>query len=192
MVNHMAVKKHAAGEAARDIPSIIASHAGEKRALIPILQDIQEHSGWLSSEILNEVALRLDLSPAHVYSVATFYKSFSLEPRGRHVCTVCMGTACHVRGSDAILERFRRKLGIDPGETSADGEFTLERVNCLGACALAPLSIVDGSYYGQMSEAKVDAVLAAVNTPKKAATDRGPKTPAARKKTMSGRRGKPR
>ena len=92
------------------------------------------------------VARELGVSPAHVFSVATFYKAFSLEPRGRHLCTVCMGTACHVRGGGAILEHFERKLGIRAGETSPDREYTLERVNCLGACALAPLAVVDGRY----------------------------------------------
>jgi NADH-quinone oxidoreductase subunit E len=94
--------------------------------------------------------------------VATFYKSFSLEPRGRHLCTVCMGTACHVRGGVAILEHFERKLGIRAGETSPDREYTLERVNCLGACALAPLAIVDGRYHGQMTETKANQVLEAL------------------------------
>ena len=91
--------------------------------------------------------------------MATFYKSFSLEPRGRHICTVCMGTACHVRGGAAVLEHFERKLGLRAGETSPDGEYTLERVNCLGACALAPLAVVDGRYYGQMTETKANQIL---------------------------------
>ncbi len=162
MVYHMTAKKKAAGPVARDIASVIASHAGEKRALIPILQDLQERRGWLSPEILGGVALRLDLPPAHVYSVATFYKSFSLQPRGRHICTVCMGTACHVRGGAMVLEHFERKLGLEAGQTSADHEYTLERVNCLGACALAPLVVVDGRYYGQMTESKANEVLETV------------------------------
>lgn len=141
---------------------IVAKHRGEKRALIPILQDLEERDGWLAPEVMDEVARQLDLSLAHVYSVATFYKAFSLEPRGRHRCTVCMGTACHVRGGATILEHFERKLGIRAGQTSPDGEFTLERVNCLGACALAPLVVVDGRYYSQMTEVKADAVLKSV------------------------------
>ena len=94
--------------------------------------------------------------------VATFYRSFSLEPRGRHVCTVCLGTACHVRGGAAVLEQFERKLGIPAGATTPDGKYTLERVNCLGACALAPLAVIDGRYYSRMTEAKAEAVLAAI------------------------------
>lgn len=144
---------------AATVEDIVARYHGEKRALIPILQDLQDRARWLSPETLDDVARVLDIPPAHVFSVATFYKSFSLRPRGRHVCTVCMGTACHVRGGGTVLEHFERKLGIKAGQTSADGEYTLERVNCLGACALAPLVVADGRYYGQMNEAKADAVL---------------------------------
>jgi NADH-quinone oxidoreductase subunit E len=153
---------------------VIAKYQGQKRALIPILQDIQDHFRWLSPEILDEVARDLDIPLAHVYSVATFYRSFSLKPRGRHICTVCMGTACHVRGAATVLEHFEQKLGIHPGETSLDREYTLERVNCLGACALAPLAIVDGRYYTQMTEVKANAVLATIIGRKKA-TERRPR-----------------
>ena len=162
----MVRKKQAAADAAKDVARIVARHGGEKRALIPILQDLEGREGWLPPKVLDEVARRLDLSPAHVWSVATFYKAFSLKPRGRHRCTVCLGTACHVRGGAAILEHIERKLGIRAGQTTADGEITLERVNCLGACALAPLAVVDGRYQGQMTEIKVDAALEAVR-PKK-------------------------
>jgi NADH:ubiquinone oxidoreductase subunit E len=144
------------------VRKIVRKYGGEKRAVILVLQDLQERFRWLSSETLEAAARELGISLAHVFSVATFYKSFSLEPRGRHICTVCMGTACHVRGGTAILEHFERKLGIRAGETSADREYTLERVNCLGACALAPLAVVDGRYHGQMTEAKADKVLESV------------------------------
>jgi NADH-quinone oxidoreductase subunit E len=135
------------------------AYGGRKRAVIQILQDLQGRFRWLTPETLQAVAEELGVPLAHVYSVATFYRSFSLAPRGRHKCTVCMGTACHVRGGAAILEHFERQLGLKAGQTSADGEITLERVNCLGACALAPLAVVDGRYYGKMSEAKADEVL---------------------------------
>jgi NADH-quinone oxidoreductase subunit E len=141
------------------IRSAIAKYEGQARALIPILQEIQDELRWLSPQTLEAVAAELSLPLAHVFSVATFYKSFSLEPRGRRTCTVCMGTACHVRGGAAILEHFERELGIAAGRTTADGEFTLERVNCLGACAQAPLVVVDGRYYGQMDETKAQTVL---------------------------------
>jgi NADH-quinone oxidoreductase subunit E len=141
------------------VRGVVEKYGGEKRAIIQILQDLQERLRWLAPETLEAAARELDVPGAHVYSVATFYKSFSLEPRGRHLCTVCMGTACHVRGGTAILEHFERKLGIRAGETSPNREYTLERVNCLGACALAPLAVLDGRYHGQMTENKADQVL---------------------------------
>ena len=139
--------------------TVVRKYGGRKRAVIQILQDLQDQLGWLAPGTLEAVALELRMPPAHVYSVATFYKSFSLRPRGRHICTVCMGTACHVRGGATVLEHFERKLGLRAGETSPDGEITLERVNCLGACALAPLAVLDGQYYGQMNESKADTIL---------------------------------
>jgi NADH-quinone oxidoreductase subunit E len=141
------------------VRGVVEKYGGQKRAVIQILQDLQELFRWLPPETLEATARELDVPLAHVFSVATFYKSFSLEPRGRHLCTVCMGTACHVRGGGAILEHFERKLGIRAGETSPGREYTLERVNCLGACALAPLAVVDGQYYGQMTETKANQVL---------------------------------
>jgi NADH:ubiquinone oxidoreductase subunit E len=139
--------------------AVVRKYGGRKRAVIQILQDLQGRLRWLAPEALEAVALELKMPLAHVYSVATFYKSFSLVPRGRHICTVCMGTACHVRGGAAVLEHFERKLGLQAGQTSPDGEVTLERVNCLGACALAPLAVLDGRYYGQMNESKADTIL---------------------------------
>jgi len=144
------------------VRTVVQKYGGQKRAVIQILQDLQRRFRWLAPETLEAVARQMDVPPAHVFSVATFYKSFSLEPRGRHLCTVCMGTACHVRGGADILEHFERRLGIRAGETSPDQEFTLERVNCLGACALAPLAVVDGRYYSQMNGAKADKVLEAL------------------------------
>lgn len=147
------------------VQTVIDKYHGQQRALIPILQDVQDEYQWLSPEILEAVAIGLSLPLAHVYSVATFYKSFSLEPRGRHICTVCTGTACHVRGGANVLEHFEQKLGLRAGDTSADREYTLERVNCLGACALAPLVVVDGQYYGQMNETKANAILKKIAAP---------------------------
>lgn len=141
------------------VKPLIAKARGQKSALVQILLDLQDELHWLPPEVLEAVAEELDIPLVHVYGVATFYKSFSLEPRGRHLCTVCMGTACHVRGGATVLEHLERKLGISAGETTVDREFTLERVNCLGACALAPLAVVDGRYYGQMTEAKANSVL---------------------------------
>ncbi|MCX6574173.1 MAG: NAD(P)H-dependent oxidoreductase subunit E [Candidatus Aminicenantes bacterium] len=145
-----------------DLEAPTGRPAGRQRALIQVLQDIQDRFHWLPPEALGHVAEALGVPLAQVYGVATFYRSFSLSPRGRHICTVCLGTACHVRGGGAVLESFERRLGIAAGRTSSDGAYTLEKVNCLGACALAPLAVVDGRYHGQMTEAKVEAVLAAV------------------------------
>lgn len=163
------------------VHTVVGNYQRRKRSLILILQDIQERCRWLSPEILDEVARELDVPPAHVYTVATFYKSFSLAPRGRHICTVCMGTACHVRGGAAILEHFERKLGISAGETAPGREYTLERVNCLGACALAPLAVVDGQYYGQMTETKANSLLEKILKP-------GPRTPRSGSKNSQGDR----
>ena len=148
------------GPSKSELASLTAKAAGRKRALIQVLQDVQDRYHWLPPEALVHVAEALGVPLVKVYGVATFYKSFSLSPRGRHVCTVCLGTACHVRGGGAVLEQFERKLGIAAGQTTPDGKYTLERVNCLGACALAPLAVVDGRYYSQMNEAKAEAVLA--------------------------------
>jgi NADH-quinone oxidoreductase subunit E len=148
-----------ADEAGAAVRRAVKKYGGQRRAVIQVLQELQGRLRWLSPETLEAVARELGVSAAHVFSVATFYKAFSLEPRGRHLCTVCMGTACHVRGGGAILEHFERKLGIRAGETTPDREYSLERVNCLGACALAPLAVVDGRYFGQMTETKANQVL---------------------------------
>jgi len=145
-----------------ELEALTAKARGRPRALIQVLQDIQDRFHWLPPEALEHVADALGVPLVQVYGVATFYKAFSLEPRGRHVCTVCLGTACHVRGGAAVLEQFERKLGIPAGATTPDGKYTLERVNCLGACALAPLAVIDGRYYSRMTEAKAEAVLAAI------------------------------
>ncbi|MBN1375414.1 MAG: NAD(P)H-dependent oxidoreductase subunit E [Dehalococcoidia bacterium] len=127
--------------------------------LLSLLRNVQEEYGYLPEDRLREIAATLDKPLIDVYSVATFYKSFSLTPRGRHHFKVCLGTACHVRGSNRILEETKRKLGIQPGETSENGEFSLETVMCLGCCAIGPVIVVDNKYYGQMTPAKLEAVL---------------------------------
>jgi len=127
--------------------------------LLSVLQGIQTEHGYLPEGKLIETAKMLDMPLIDVYGVATFYKSFSLTPRGRHQVKVCLGTACHVRGADRISKEVGRKLGIVPGETSEDGEFSLETVMCLGCCAIGPVVVIDGKYHGQVTPTKVGSIL---------------------------------
>lgn len=137
------------------IDFIINKYNCEKGSLISILLDIQAVYNYLPREALVYVAKRLDIPLIQIYSIATFYKAFSLTPRGRHILTVCLGTACHVRGAVNVLEEIERKLGIKPGETTKDNEFSLETVNCLGSCALGPIVVADGGYHGRMTPSRV-------------------------------------
>ncbi len=138
---------------------IIARYNAEKSFLLAILQDIQEAYNYLPMGILKEVSRELNVPLMRVYEVATFYNAFSLKPRGEHVVKLCVGTACHVRGAAGILDKLERTLEIKPGETGSDMKFTLETVNCVGACALGPVMVVDGEYHGQVTLAKVDKVI---------------------------------
>jgi NADH:ubiquinone oxidoreductase subunit E len=128
-------------------------------ALISVLQDIQEKVGYLPPDVLKQVSEKMGLPLPQIYGVATFYKSLSLTPQGRHTVTFCMGTACHVRGSDKVLAEVSSLLGVEPGETTEDGEFTLRVANCLGACAIGPVMVVNGKYYGKMSASKAKSLL---------------------------------
>jgi len=136
------------------IDFLINKYGARKEALIPLLQDIQSTLNWLPEEALREVAKKLRIPLIDVYSVATFYRSFSLKPRGKHIVTVCLGTACHVRGGQRIVEAISRELEINPGETTKDLKFSLETVNCLGCCAIGPIVVVDDEYYGGMTSQK--------------------------------------
>jgi len=138
---------------------IAAKYDGRHDSLIPMLQDIQSEYNYLPEETLRVLAERLDLPLIRVYGVATFFRAFSLTPRGKHIVSVCLGTACHVRRAPAVLDELKRRLGIEPGETTDDMEFTLNTVNCVGACALGPIVVVDGEYHGQMSPGKVKKII---------------------------------
>lgn len=129
-------------------------------SLIPILQDIQSEYHYLPEGAIREVAKALNLPLIQVYGVASFFKAFSLTPKGKHTIQVCLGTACHVRRAPAVLDEIERELGIMSGETTKDKLFSLETVNCLGACALGPVVVIDGKYYGQMNASKVKKMLA--------------------------------
>lgn len=141
------------------VKSLITKHNKEKKALIAILQDIQAEYNYLPQEALKIVSVRLDIPLIDIISVATFFRAFSLQPRGQHLITVCLGTACHVRGGPKILEEFERKLNIRPGETTEDRQFSLDTVACLGCCAIGPVVVVDGDYYAQTAIRKVDSIL---------------------------------
>jgi NADH-quinone oxidoreductase subunit E len=131
----------------------------ERSRLIPILQMIQERHAYLPGEAIRLVAEHLDIAPCEVYGVATFYNQFRFHPPGKHPIKVCLGTACHVGGGDIILENFERKLGIREGETTLDREFSIERVACVGCCALAPVTVVGDQVHGHMAPSKVEGLI---------------------------------
>ena len=141
------------------VKSFIEKYNNEKKALIAILQDIQAEFNYLPPESLRAVSETLNIPLIDIVGVVTFYRAFSLEPRGKHIITVCLGTACHVRGGPKILEEFERKLDIKAGETTKDREFSLETVACLGCCAIGPVVVVDGNYYAQTNIRKVSSIL---------------------------------
>jgi NADH-quinone oxidoreductase subunit E len=142
-----------------EIYDIVSREAESDSSLIAVLESIQARYRYLPPEALILAAERLGVPLAQAYSVATFYHAFSLRPKGKHCLHVCMGTACHVRGSPQVLDRLQTKLGIKAGGTTRDRTFTLETVNCLGACALGPIVVTDGEYSGQMTAQKADALL---------------------------------
>ncbi len=142
------------------ISSILQQHkAGDASALVNVLHDLQAHLRYLPQEALEMAADHLGVSYAQMYGVATFYEGFHFKPRGEHVVTICMGTACHVRGAPRLLEQAERDLNVESGGTTKDLMFSLEQVNCVGACALGPLAIVDGTYKGSMTPAKLSNLL---------------------------------
>ena len=139
----------------KDVDQIIRDYGAEAGSLIAMLQDVQALYHYLPVEALRRIQEKTRAPMTRIYEVATFYKSFSLVPKGEHICQVCLGTACHLRGGPRIVEAFQRELKVETGGTSKDGKFTLETVNCLGACALAPLVKVDEDNHGGMGAAKV-------------------------------------
>lgn len=141
------------------IDQIIDKHNCEASSLIQILLDIQSENHWLPKEAIERVSEKLNVPLSQIQHITTFYKSFSLVPRGRHEVHVCTGTACHVRGAQRVLDTVQEQIGIKPGETDVDLKFTLETVNCLGCCALGPLMVVDGEYHGNIVPAQLEDVL---------------------------------
>jgi NADH:ubiquinone oxidoreductase subunit E/NAD-dependent dihydropyrimidine dehydrogenase PreA subunit len=141
------------------LDEILSRYNGGRETLVPILQDISSEFNWLPPDILTAVSQTKQIPIEHILRIATFYKAFSLKPRGKHIITVCMGTACHVKGAQRILDRLERELGVKTGETTSDMKFTLEAVRCLGCCALAPVITVGDEVYGKMNPAKAAALI---------------------------------
>ena len=143
----------------KDLPRVLAKHNKERGGLIAILEEIQAECGLLPEEALRSVSEQTGCSLVDIYGIATFYRAFSLQPRGKHLVSACLGTACHVRGAPRVVKEFEQQLGIKPGETTPDKEFTLERVNCLGACAIGPVVVIDGHYFSKVREQRVRQLL---------------------------------
>ena len=143
-----------------ELAEIFAAYKGERGALIPILQKVQEKFGYLPEAAISEIAKFSGMSESEVFGVASFYAQFYFTRRGRHTVKVCLGTACHVRGGSRILDEVKRELGIESGGTTADYKFSLERVACFGACALAPVLVVNKDVFGRMTGAKARDIIA--------------------------------
>ena len=142
------------------VETLLETEDGSHDGLIALLERVQATYGYLPEEALREIALKTGKSLIDVYGVATFYRTFSLRPRGRHLVSVCQGTACHVQGGPRIAQEFEQYLGIAAGQTTDDREFTLEAVNCLGACALGPVVVVDGHYFSKVQPSAVKEIIA--------------------------------
>lgn len=138
---------------------VLKRHGTDRSDLIPIIQEAQDAIGYLPPDVLRDVAGHLNVPEAAVYGVATFYAQFYLEPQGKHRVRVCRGTACHVRGSGKIRRIIEKKLGLKEGETTADRLFTYETVACVGCCALSPVMIIDGQYFGSLTPDRAEGII---------------------------------
>lgn len=141
------------------LEEILTKYADPRRSLIPILQETQDVYGYLPRKVLEAISRSTDIPLSKVYGVVTFYAQFYLEPQGRNRIKVCQGTACHVRGGRNVLKTLEKELGLKEGETSPDLKFSLETVRCLGTCFLAPVMVINNSYYGRLSESRVRTIL---------------------------------
>lgn len=141
------------------LQAAIDAHKGEKGALMPVLQEAQEIFDCVPMDVQEIIADQLGTTLSEVYGVTTFYSQFSLQPKGEYIVGVCLGTACYVKGSQKVLDRVRKELGIDVGQTTADGRFTLQATRCLGACGLAPVMMINDEVYGRLTEDEIPAIL---------------------------------
>jgi NADH:ubiquinone oxidoreductase subunit E len=142
-----------------DLKAILKDRRSQPHQLIEVMQDVQEMYGYIPQDAMIIIAKELGVTLMEVFRVANFYKAFSLTPRGKNVFTVCTGTACHVRGANLLIDQIQGKLNIEPGKTTEDGQFTVESVNCVGACALGPIVVQNGSYLDRMTPAKLRKVI---------------------------------
>jgi len=143
-----------------DLKKIFEKYSKKRENVIPLLQDVQEKYGYLSKESLINIAEYLNVPTSNIYGVATFYNQFRLTPLGKHIIRVCRGTACHVKGSDKILERLESELNIKAGETTADNLFSIETVACVGACSIAPVITIDDEFYGRLQQKDITSLIA--------------------------------
>lgn len=141
------------------VDKIVEPYRGKKEMVIPVLQKVQDHFGYLPRSAMEQVSLRMRIPLSRLYGVATFYAQFKMKPRGRYIIRVCKGTACHIQGSPKIAERIEETLGIQSGETTDDLRFTLEEVACIGACALAPVIMVNDDPHGRLTPDKIKGIL---------------------------------
>jgi len=141
------------------LSEILKKYGKDKSQLVSILQDIQSEYNYLPREALEKLSKKMDIPQSQVYSMATFFRAFSLKKRGKHIVSVCLGTACHVRGAELIVESLERQMGVSRGQTTQDLNFTLESVNCMGCCATGPVVKIGEEYFGHMANDKVEPML---------------------------------
>lgn len=151
---------HGTADQKKALCAVIEDYRGTKSPLMPVLQEAQKIYGYLPGEVQKIIADEMDVPLEEIYGIVTFYSQFLLNPQGKVAISVCLGTACYVKGSGDVLARIKEKLGIEPGATSEDGRFSLTETRCVGACGLAPVMIVNDEVYGRLTPADVDAVLA--------------------------------
>jgi NADH-quinone oxidoreductase subunit E len=141
------------------VENLIKSYVDKKEQLISLLQDIQTEFNYIPQDVLVKISQTLEIPLSQVFSVATFFQAFSLKPRGRHTITVCLGTACHIKGGQRLVDKLERDFGLKPGETTEDQRFSLETANCLGCCALGPVVVIDGKYESKVNPDKLEKIL---------------------------------
>lgn len=156
----MALTQQQIAEKTAELEAYISEQKDVKGALIPVMQKAQELFGYLSFETMELISERLDVPVSEIYGVATFYALFSLKPKGDYVISVCTGTACYVKGAQAVLDEVKNQLGIESGETTEDGKFSIQDTRCLGCCGLAPVMVINNDVYGRLDPADVKDILA--------------------------------